>query len=60
MQDMNELEIDAVNGAGLFGKIVGGLTGAVVGGPLGAKLGSMAGDKLQDAVNEFGEKHGLN
>ena len=60
MKILNPNEIEAVSGADTFGHIVGAAVGFVVGGPVGAIVGAEAGDQLQDAVNEFGEKHDLN
>jgi len=52
MQELNEMEIESVNGAGRLGWIIG----FVAGGIGGAKAVS----DLQDAINEFGERHNLN
>lgn len=54
MTILNELEIDAVNGAALFGKIVGAIVGAVATRSVrGAIAGAQIGSDLEDFVNSL-------
>ena len=53
MQNLNELEIESVNGAGEKGAAIGAAVGKKIAGDTGAKVGAFVGDKLEDFVKSF-------
>jgi outer membrane lipoprotein SlyB len=58
MRELNQMEIDEVNGGALFGAIVGGIIGGVAGfvatgfNPIGAIAGSTVGAGIMSSVED--------
>ena len=60
INNISENEIDLVNGAKLFGRILGaGVAYYLTRSARLAQLGGEAGSALEDAVNSFGDRYGL-